>query len=105
MKVKDEVDLANVLGMAFSGYANRVQNGAVAPYLGFLKGESFAVVNVWLNDDGSVTVSPNIVEQIEVPVEPPVLEAVEDESDANVPELEAEIDIIEKPMPKRKRKR
>jgi hypothetical protein len=122
MKVKDEVDLANVLGMAFSGYANRVQNGLVTPYQSFLKGETTVTVNITLNDDGSVTiqqvgggsllfVAPDIVE-----VQPEKLFSEKEQTEevlvntSDVPEkvefLNSTSDVVEPEVkPKRKRKR
>jgi hypothetical protein len=109
MKVKDEVDLANVLGMAFSGYANRVQNGLVSPYLPFLKGVNRVTVDVILNDDGSVTLTTLDIDAIieeEVGVPPEKLfgeqEQTETELVNSTPILEATPEEVEKPKRKRK---
>jgi hypothetical protein len=109
MKVKNEEELANILGMAFASYANKVQNGLTGPFQAFLTGQDSVDVKISLTSDGSISmlsIDPIVELDAIAPIEPPVLEATEeDESDANVPELEAEKEIIEKPMPKRKRKR
>jgi hypothetical protein len=107
MKIKDEVDLANVLGMAFSAYANRVQNGAVAPFHGFLKGESEVTVKVLLYSDGSISivsldavkVSTSDLPVLEVPLEE---QTVFLPDKAEEPEIEA-VEAVEV-KPKRKRK-
>ena len=57
MRIKDEVDLANILGMAFHSYANRVENGNIAPYMGYLRGKTTVTVQITLNDDGSISVA------------------------------------------------
>jgi len=38
VKIKDDFELANVLGMAFEQYANKVANGATAPFKAFIDG-------------------------------------------------------------------
>jgi hypothetical protein len=122
MKVKDEVDLANVLGMAFAAYANRVQNGLVSPYLPFLKGVNRVTVDVILNDDGSVTLTTLDIDAIieeEVGVQPkklfgeqeqtenelvnstPILEATEEAVNPIAKEM-LTTEVIEKPKRKRK---
>jgi hypothetical protein len=119
MKVKDEVDLANVLGMAFSGYANRVQNGLVSPYLPFLKGVNRVTVDVILNDDGSVTLTTLDIDAIieeEVGVQPEKLFGEKEQTEevlvntSDVPEnvelFYSTSDVVEPEVkPKRKRKR
>jgi hypothetical protein len=114
MKVKNEEELANILGMAFASYANKVQNGLTGPFKSFLTGQDSVDVKISLTPDGSInmlSIDPIVELDAIAPIEPPVLEAVspveiaEDESDANVPELEAEQTIIEKEYPKPKRKR
>jgi hypothetical protein len=122
MKVKDEVDLANVLGMAFSGYANRVQNGLVSPYLPFLKGVNRVTVDVILNDDGSVTLTTLDIDAIieeEVGVQPEKLFGEQAQTEAELvnstPVLEGQTpepddtgvypaETVEEVKPKRKRK-
>jgi hypothetical protein len=93
--------LANVLGMAFATYANRVQNGAVDPYLGLLKSPSVDVV-ITVMETGVIIAKPYepIVQetiakpetaeaQVETVVEAPVVEPI----------------MEEQPKPKRKRKK
>jgi len=55
--VKNYGDLANTLGMAFSNYANRVQNGDVAPYKDFLAGADSVYIRVMLKPNGSIVVA------------------------------------------------
>jgi hypothetical protein len=55
--VKNHGDLANTLGMAFSNYANRVQNGDVAPYKDFLAGADSVYIQVTLKPNGSIVVA------------------------------------------------
>lgn len=101
MKIKDDADLANILGMAFASYANKVQNGYTAPFQAFLAGNDSVDVKVSLMVDGSINIAPivSVVEpivQVQVPVqvEPPVLEA------SLVEEVVEE--VVEKPKRKRK---
>lgn len=56
MKIKDENELAHILGMAFSQHANRVQNGAVEPYKSFMSGAESVDVTVTLSGNGTITV-------------------------------------------------
>jgi hypothetical protein len=104
MKVKDEAELANVLGMAFASYANRVQNGLVTPYLPFLKGVNRVTVDVVLNDDGSVTLATLDIDAIieeEVGVQPEELFGEQEQTEAELvnstPVLEATTKVIEEP--------
>ena len=56
MKIKDDSELARVMGRALASYANRVENGEVTPFLKFLGGAATVTVGVRLNDDGSINV-------------------------------------------------
>lgn len=50
MKIKNRSELAHVLGMAFSGYANQLQNWRnLQPYMRFLEGEESVAVKIRLN--------------------------------------------------------
>jgi len=69
LQLKDESELAHVLGMAFTSYANKVQNGLVQPYLTFLEGEESVNVKVTLNQPGVITVE-KIVEETSQAEEP-----------------------------------
>jgi hypothetical protein len=138
--IKNESELASVLGNAFASYANRVQNGLTQPYRAFLDGALSVDVTVTLQGDvvtvkaveapivepfvmftkcecplyepslegkpgpdGAICLTPGHPTAMCKPIESPVLEATEDESDANMPELSAEKEIIEKPKRKRKK--
>ena len=108
--IKNESELASMLGNAFASYANKVQNGLTQPYRAFLDGVASVDVTVTLQGD---VITVKVVEKPVIEpfvsddftVKSPFLEATEDESDANVPELSAIKEIIEKPEPKRKRKK
>ena len=53
MNIKDESELAHVLGMAFAHHANQLQNHRMLqPYRAFIKGEDSVVVTVTLHDGG-----------------------------------------------------
>lgn len=58
MKIKDEYELANILGTAFSRHANDIQNGAVGPYICFLSGTESIDMTITLSGDGTITVKP-----------------------------------------------
>jgi hypothetical protein len=58
MKVKNEEELANILGMAFASYANKVQNGLTGPFKSFLTGEESVDMKVSLHADGSIHMTP-----------------------------------------------
>ena len=72
MKIKDEFELAHILGMAFSQHANRVQNGATEPYKAFLQGQTVVTVNIQLNDDGSIGVSTHPLGVEPIPESKPI---------------------------------
>lgn len=94
--IKNASELANVLGMAFAAYANRVQNGATAPYNAFLEGKDEVTVTVKLVGD-SIIVKPYVEAQVvveSITVSAPVLE-----------EQPVEAVVVEEPeKPKRRRK-
>ncbi len=106
--IKNESELASVLGNAFAAYANRVQNGLTQPYKAFLDGAVSVDVTVTLQGD-YITVKAKeqpVIAQVEsIIMEPPVLEAQPVTEEEFEPCLEAEVEIIEKPEPKRKRKK
>ncbi len=89
MKIKDDFELANVLGMAFEQYANKVANGATAPFKAFIDGAESVDVTVTLNSNGSISVTPKFIDFKEP--EPPVLEEKPQET-------------VTEEKPKRKRK-
>jgi hypothetical protein len=107
MKVKNEEELANILGMAFASYANKVQNGLTSPFKSFLTGQDSVDVKISLTPDGSInmlSIDPIVefeaVESI-APIEPPVLEATEEAVNPIAKEM-LTTEIIEKPKRKRK---
>ena len=56
-KNKTEYELANMLGMAFEGYANRLLNGQVAAYKGLLEQPIVEVV-LAVTETGGIVASP-----------------------------------------------
>ena len=57
LKNKTEYELANMLGMAFEGYANRLLNGQVAAYKGLLEQPTVEVV-LAVTETGGIVASP-----------------------------------------------
>lgn len=57
MQIKNEEDLANVLSMALVAFANKVGNGYVAPFKGFLEGKESINLNLKLNSAGQVVIT------------------------------------------------
>ena len=104
MPVKNEESLARLLGASFTEYANRVQNGLTAPYVGLLSSDTVEVVFV-VSDNGGLTVK---AKDEPVAVEPVVIDEVMSTAlsveELESPVLEAEKPIVE-PKPKRKRKK
>jgi hypothetical protein len=79
MQIKDNAELSNILSMAFSAYANKVQNGLTYPFQDFLTGKDSIDMKVSLKADGSIHLNP-IIQEVEaiMPIKedvPPVLEA------------------------------
>ena len=70
MKIKNEEELANILSMALSGYANRVARGEIKAFRGFLEGENTVEVKVSLESGSRLNVEslhPPIIEPIYTP--------------------------------------
>lgn len=56
MQIKNESELANILGMAFQSYANRVQRGLTGVYKPLLAGEDKVLVSIKLTEPGEIMV-------------------------------------------------
>lgn len=86
MKIKDEHELMNVMGMAFAGYANRVGNGEVGLYKPFLNGGDKVYATIRLVGLGGLRVE-----------EGPDVDGYEAEikvKDAKIAELEKEVKAL-----------
>lgn len=98
--IKNQGELAHVLGMAFSGYANRVQNGAVQPYLALLEKAQVEVVFT-VSETGILSVKPK-----EEPVVAPIVTESAPEATPELPPenitMSEETEPEEKPKRKRK---
>jgi len=77
MKIKDESELARVMGRALASYANRVENGEVTPFLKFIEGATTLNVNILLNEDGTIIVKNIVVKEFAdaKPAEPTIIDA------------------------------
>jgi hypothetical protein len=98
-------ELAHTLGRNFAAYANRVENGDVAPYMKLLsQGKVDVVFSV--TNDGSFTVKELVEPVIEAaPVLEMPIEAVdisEVEKDAVIQDMSGVPTVIVKPKRKRK---
>ena len=105
MNIKNEEELANIMGMAFKVYANSVERGNIKPYLPFVDGVEAVDVTVFIKNDGSIIVKP-LLNVIHAPVNVEVQQAViEQISVVEAPVLEAQPEeVIEEKPKSRKRK-
>jgi hypothetical protein len=107
MRIKDNAELSNILSMAFSAYANKVQNGLTYPFQDFLEGKDSIDMKVSLKADGSIYLNPIIPEvEVVMPIKedvPLVLEA-QPEQTVFLPTKEEELEIEEVKPKSRKRK-
>ena len=111
--IQSNYELANILGMVFSKYANQVLNGATQPYEALMTQDSVDVVFT-VTSEGGFSVKPVVQEkpkvleslpEAEVPTEHISQEELMETIKGNPILLEAiEVPVEEKPKRSRKKK-